>query len=132
VDEKWKHLLLPGMKIKAKVLWKYDEICVVRLIKPSQSEFEEHFRKPSVVAAIQQKNDENKDRQRHRKVKKMSVVKGSFPRHLKTVLAEEAEEKALKESRREYADIGCANPDLIFELSLPKSRHVRVTKGQKK
>jgi hypothetical protein len=36
VDEKWKYLLLPGMKITAKVLWMYDEVIFVRLIAPSE------------------------------------------------------------------------------------------------
>jgi len=86
-------------------------------------QLEEHFLKPSVVVAIQQKNDENRDRQRHRKVKKMSVAKGSFPANMKKVLAEEAEEKALKESRRGYSSIGRVNPEHIFELCLPKPKH---------
>lgn len=37
-DDKWKYLLLPGMKIKVKVVWMYDEMNIIRLIYPSEKQ----------------------------------------------------------------------------------------------
>jgi hypothetical protein len=94
--------------------------------------FDAHFRHPSVVTAIQKQKDHVQERQRWRKVKKMSVVKGSFPKNMKKVEDQEAADAAFKQSTREYAGIGRVHPKRVFELSLPTAAElVDETKDSK-
>ncbi|ODN02993.1 nuclease domain-containing protein 1, partial [Orchesella cincta] len=116
VDEKWKYLLLPGMKIKVKVLWMVDEVVVVKLIDPSEQQFDTHFKRPSIQKRVKMWKKKVQDKQRHRKVRGMSTLKGSFNMNMQKVLAQEAKEKKLQLEMNKYSKIGRLNLEVTNPL----------------